>query len=60
MANVKTYNLTLWKNDGTRTTFHNISRVAVERYLNHYQDNPDYINVIVKRKENETKTKPDC
>lgn len=42
MAKVKTFNLTIWVNDGTSITFRGISRVAVDRYIAHYTKNENY------------------
>ena len=36
MANVKTYNLSVYFVDSTTVTFRGISRVAVERYKKYY------------------------
>lgn len=41
MANVKTFNLTVYFVAGTYLTFRGISRVAVDRYVEHYK-NDDY------------------
>lgn len=41
MANVKTFNLTIYFVAGTSLTFRGISRVAVNRYIAHYE-NDDY------------------
>jgi len=43
MTNVKTFNLTIWGNDGTSITFRGISRVAVDRYIAHYTKDPNYV-----------------
>ena len=46
MANVKTYNLTIWadRNSEAHTkTFRGISRVAADRYIAYYIENPDYV-----------------
>jgi hypothetical protein len=36
MANVKTYNLSIYLNCGRDLTFRNISRVAADRYIKHH------------------------
>jgi hypothetical protein len=36
MANVKTYNLTIYMGANKDIVFRGISRVAVRRYINHY------------------------
>ena len=41
MANVKTFNLTIWMNTH-EITFRGISRVAVKRYIEHYRENENY------------------
>ena len=41
MANVNTFNLTIWLNSGD-ITFRGISRVAVKRYIEHYRENENY------------------
>lgn len=41
MANVKTFNLTIYFVAGTSLVFRGISRVAVNRYIAHYE-NDDY------------------
>ena len=46
MANVKTFNLTIWadeKSDAYTMTFRGISRVAADRYIAYYIENPDYV-----------------
>ena len=46
MANVKTFNLTIWadRNSEAHTkTFRGISRVAADRYIAYYIENPDYV-----------------
>ena len=46
MAKVKTFNLTIWadRNSEAHTkTFCGISRVAADRYIAYYIENPDYV-----------------
>jgi len=38
MANVKTFNLSIWFKDGRDLTFRDISRVAVARYIKYYEE----------------------
>lgn len=50
MANVKTFNLTIWFKDKSFKTFNNISRSAVSRYIDYYwndgkNENYDYWSV---------------
>lgn len=42
MANVKTFNLTIFFVAGTSLTFRGISRVAVKRYVEHYSEDDFY------------------
>jgi hypothetical protein len=42
MANVKTFNLTIYFVAGTFLTFRGISRVAVNRYIEHYMEDDYY------------------
>ena len=41
MANVKTYNLTIWLDMG-EIVFRGISRVAVKRYIEYYKNDAYY------------------
>ena len=41
MANVKTFNLTIWTDKGD-ITFRGISRVAVKRYTEYYRESEGY------------------
>ena len=46
MAKVKTFNLTIWadsKSEIHTKTFCGISRVAADRYIAYYIENPDYV-----------------
>ncbi len=42
MANVNTFNLTVYFTAGTFLTFRGISRVAVKRYIEHYKNDAFY------------------
>ena len=46
MANVKTFNLTIWANeesDAHTITFRGISRIAACRYIDYYLKDPNYL-----------------
>lgn len=43
MANVKTYNLSVYLKNNRTLSFRGISRVAVERYRKHYEVQMDYL-----------------
>jgi hypothetical protein len=47
MANVKTYNLSVYLKDNRTLTFRGISRVAVNRYIKHYEIQIDYLHSSV-------------
>ena len=47
MANVKTYNLSVYLKGNRTLTFRGISRVAVERYRKHYEIQMDYLSASV-------------
>lgn len=47
MANVKTYNLSVYLKGNRTLTFRGISRVAVERYRKHYEIQMDCLFVSV-------------
>jgi hypothetical protein len=46
MANVKTFNLTIWadeESDAHTITFYGISRIAACRYIDYYLKDPNYL-----------------
>jgi hypothetical protein len=46
MANVKTFNLVIWADKASEAhtiRFFGISRSAVDRYIDYYIKNPDYV-----------------
>ena len=46
MAKVKTFNLIIWADrtsEANTIRFHGISRVAVDRYIDHYLKDPNYV-----------------
>ena len=47
MANVKTYNLSVYLKGNRPLTFRGISRVALERYRKHYEVHMDYLTFSV-------------
>ena len=50
MANVKTFNLSVHLKNNRTLTFRGISRVAVNRYIKHYEIQMDYLHSSVEER----------